>query len=133
MPFGMIYLACVAAIYAGLGVWCTWQPETTSRKVGFELVNASGRSEYVTVYGGLEIGLALVFAASLYRPETVSFGILASVLLHAALVVFRSVTLLRLEAVDSFTFKLAAGEWGLLLAGVVALWLTLRNETWGGG
>lgn len=50
-----LFLILVAILYFGLAIWCCIRPELTSEKVGFDLVNDSGRSEFMTVYGGLEL------------------------------------------------------------------------------
>lgn len=48
------YLSVVAGIYFALAVWCSLDPETTTRTVGFERIGGSGRSEFLVIYGGLE-------------------------------------------------------------------------------
>ncbi|MCA8951121.1 MAG: hypothetical protein KDE27_16565 [Planctomycetes bacterium] len=55
----MISLAVVGVVYLALGIWCTIAPRSTAAGVGFELRGGAGMSEFVTVYGGLEVGLGL--------------------------------------------------------------------------
>ena len=68
------FLAIVGALYAGLAAWCAVAPASTSKTVGFELQGGSGRSEFLTVYCGLELGMALVFLlrvwAGFLSPDT---------------------------------------------------------------
>ena len=123
-----IYLTLVALIYLGLAIWCSVQPGKTSQKVGFELKGGSGQSEFMTVYGGLEFGLALVLLASLLRSETVMYGVWACVLIHGSLVVFRTISFLCFRGIESITYKLAAGEWVVLLIGIAILFLNFRNR-----
>ena len=121
------YLALVALMYIGLSLWCTFQPNTTSEKVGFELLGGSGRSEFLTIYGGLEFGLALILLASIVKPETVGFGLIACVLLHASLVVFRSAGFFLFTDFDPITYKLAIGEWVITLLGIAIIYARSKN------
>lgn len=115
------YLLVVSLLYFGLAIWCSVSPATTSNKVGFDLRGGSGQSEFMTVYGGLEFGIALVFALSMFRDTTVNYGVLACVIIHASLVVFRSISLLIYQGLDPFTYRLAIGEWVVALAGLAVL------------
>ena len=122
------YLAIVALLYIGLALWCSFQPNITSEKVGFKLIGGSGRSEFLAVYGGLEFGLALVLLASLFRPETVGYGLIACVLIHASLVVFRSIGFFCFGDFDPITYKLAIGEWVIMLLGIAIIVARAKNS-----
>ncbi len=117
-----IYLVFVSVIYLALAIWCSVQPDVTSEKVGFELKGGAGQSEFMTVYGGLEFGLALVLLATLFRSETVGFGVLACVLIHGSLVVFRTISFFCFTDIGAFTYKLAIGEWIITLLGIAILY-----------
>ena len=123
------YLIATALIYTALAIWCSLQPAITSEKVGFTLQGDSGKSEFMTVYGGLELGLALVLFACVFRPEFTSPGVLACVLIHGSLVVFRTISLVLYPAVEPLTWRLAAGEWGILLAGCAILWFSRSAQS----
>jgi hypothetical protein len=56
------YLWVNAAIYAIFAALCTVRAGATSRSIGFVSLNNGGMAEYVTVYGGMELGLGLIFA-----------------------------------------------------------------------
>ena len=124
-----IYLVVVAALYIFLALWCTAQPETTSTKVGFELKGGSGQSEFMTVYGGLEFGMAIVFLLAIWPLGNVYFGVLACTVIHASLVVFRTISFFRFSDFDSFTYRLAAGEWVFMLIGIVLLILHSKQAS----
>lgn len=115
------YLIIVGLLYLGLAVWCTCAPLVTSNKVGFELKGGSGQSEFMTVYGGLELGLALILLLAAFRTSMLEFGLLSCVILHAALVVFRSASLFRFSDFEGMTYRLAIGEWVILLTGLAIL------------
>lgn len=120
-----IFLAVVALLYLALALWCSIDPKTTSEKIGFQLQPGSGQSEFVTVYGGLELGMALIFLMPLVWNESTRFALIGCLLIHGSLVLFRTLAYFRFEGIDSFTHRLAIGEWVILLASI-ALLLTLR-------
>ncbi len=119
-----IFLTVVALIYMALAVWCTVDPNTTSEKIGFRLQPGSGQSEFVTVYGGLEMGMALIFLLPLVWHESTRFALVGCLLMHASLVLFRSIAYFSFTGIDSFTHRLAIGEWVILLAAGAVLYLT---------
>ena len=123
-----IYLIVVAAMYIFLALWCTFQPEVTSTKVGFELKGGSGQSEFMTVYGGLEFGIAVVFLLTIWPVGNVYFGVLACTVIHASLVLFRSISFFQFKGIDSFTYQLAVGEWVVMLVGIALLTLQRAQD-----
>lgn len=121
------YLTVVSLLYFGLAMWCTFAPAETSQKIGFTLNGGSGKSEYMTVYGGLEFGLALVLIVFAWRPAMVNEGVLACVLIHSALVLFRTTSLFCFRDIGPMTWKLAAGEWAILLLGLATMFYNGRS------
>ena len=118
-----IYLAVTALVYFSLAIWCTVSPAATSQKVGFQLKEGSGQSEFMTVFGGLEFGLALILLCSISRAQTVTYGLIACVLIHGSLVLFRTISLFSFSGIEPMTYKLATGEWVIFILGLVILWL----------
>jgi hypothetical protein len=116
------WLTAVGLLYAGLAAWCTWDPLHTSRKVGFELQPGAGQSEFVTVYGGLELALALIFLAPWVRPAQTAFALQACLLTHGCLVAFRSLSFAWYGAMPSMTQRLAIGEWVIFLVTAAICW-----------
>ena len=55
-----IFLTVVGLIYLLLSIWCSVDPASTSRSVGFTLQTGSGQSEFLVIYGGLELESILV-------------------------------------------------------------------------
>lgn len=111
-----IYLAIVALLYLLLASWCSWSPATVSEKTGLRLTPGAGQSEFLTVYGGLELGLALAFVIPAFRPEATPTVLLICVLIHGSLVAFRSAGFLLYAGFTSTTYSLACGEWLLFLS-----------------
>ncbi len=69
------FLAIVGLAYLLLAGWCALNPNQTSASVGFTLQKGSGQSEFLTVYGGLEFALGVVFLVPLIRPANTSFSL----------------------------------------------------------
>jgi hypothetical protein len=116
------FLTVVGATYVALGAWCLARPEQTARSIGFELLPGAGVSEYMVVYGGLELALGLLFLQPWLRPERLPAMLEACFLIHLCLVVVRSWTLLTIPGIPSFTKSLAVGEWCILILSAACLW-----------
>ena len=123
MIFTKIFLTLVGLLYAALAIWCSVAPQTTSGKVGFELKPGTGESEFLTIYGGLEMGLALVLLLPLVRNEFLFNSLLACLLIHACLVTFRTIGFFLYSDLSRMTYLLAAGEWIILLVSIACLFV----------
>lgn len=117
-----VFLAVVGLLYAGLAAWCAAAAASTSQTVGFELKGGSGRSEFLTVYCGLELGMALVFLLPAIMNRHTREAVLACLIIHACLVVTRSVSFAMFDGISTSTYKLAAGEWVIFLASLAVWW-----------
>jgi hypothetical protein len=122
-----LFLLGIGLLYLWLAVWCTVEPQETSRLVGFQLLPGSGQSEFLVVYGGLELGLALILLWPLLQPSAAPLALLNCTLIHGCLVAFRTASFFLFSGIEPMTWKLAAGEWAIFLAGVVLL-LTARRS-----
>lgn len=115
-----VYLYFNAALYAVFAAWCTLAPHRTAAALGLATATAGGRSEYLVVYGGLQLGLALFFLyCARLEPR---LGLVFALALYAPLVVYRLVTLARFWPVGAVTLAVAVLEAALLVA-AAALWL----------
>ena len=123
-----IFLAIVGVLYLYLAIWCSVRPESTSKLVGFDLHPGSGQSEFLTVYGGLEFGMALFFLLPLIRPASTRDSLLCCLLIHAGLVAFRSAGFLLYSNIQPMTWKLAAGEWAIFLLSLCAYVMLLSAQ-----
>lgn len=123
-----IFLFVLALLYIGLGIWCAVAPSTTSKKVGFDLIGEAGRSEFMTVYGGLEVGMGIMFALLAWRPESIAYGLLACVAVHGGIVAFRTASFFLFDAMHGMVVRLAISEWLILLISS-ALLLMLRQTS----
>ena len=121
-----LYLWFNAVMYAVFGLWCAIALDATSANLGYVALSSSGRSEYFTVYGGLQWGLGLVFALMALRPDLHRTGVLVGIALYAPLVLHRTISLLRFGPVETMTLGIAALEVAMLLA-ALALWFAGRQ------
>ncbi len=117
-----IFLAVVGIAYFVLAIWCAVLPAETSKAVGFELKPGSGQSEFLTVYGGLEFGLGMIFLWALYRPAEVAFPLFVCLVIHGGLVLFRSVGFFLYTGIPSTTYILATTEWVVFLIAAALSW-----------
>lgn len=104
-----------AAAYIALGLWCAASVEKTSASVGFKMLDASGRCEFTTVYGGLQLGLGLIFGWLALHPEHSTLALGFSLLVYAPLVLFRAIGLMRFWPVAGLTLTFAGFEVAMLL------------------
>lgn len=116
-----LYLYTNAVLYLALAAWCTVKHQQTSAASGYLTLNASGHSEYLVVYGGLQIGLAIFYAYIAARPAYGPLGVIFSVMLYAPIVLFRIVTVVLNWPVSPVTLATASLELVLLIWSVV-LW-----------
>jgi len=116
-----IFLAVIGAAYLALAVWCAINPPSTAAAIGFHLRPGTGQSEYFTIYGGLQLALGLVFLLPLVKADALPTVLLACVLIHGALVLFRSLAFFLYSDIGSIVYALAASEW-IIFLGSLALW-----------
>ncbi|QDT96512.1 hypothetical protein [Gimesia aquarii] len=121
------FLALVGFIYILLAVWCAFAPETTSQSVGFILKPGSGQSEFLTVYGGLELALGIVFLRPLFQKEVTHFSLYICVIVHGCLVMFRTLGFVLFSGFESTTYALAGGEWLIFLMSLTLYIITKRS------
>lgn len=114
-----LFCYSVGLMYLALGIWCALSPEKTSAVVGFELIGGAGKSEFLTVYGGLEIGMGMTFLLPFWGERFLAYTLLVCVLIHANLVVFRTISFVCYGDIGSGTYKLAIGEWIIFITGIM--------------
>lgn len=117
------YFAVNALLYFGLALLCTFKHSETARGTGYIDLNNSGHSEYLVIYGGLQLGLAFFYAWLWRDPDSARLGVIFSVLLYAPIVLYRGCTIFLYRPVSGITLGTAALEVTLLLWGAL-LWRT---------
>ena len=113
------YLITMGVIYIFLGLWCAVLPQKVSTAVGFELQPGQGQSEFFTVYGGLEVGIGLLFLIPIFVKGNMRTVLLACLLLHSGLVGFRTMSFILYAEFATITYMLATLEWLIFLTSTV--------------
>ena len=121
-----IYLALNAALYLIFALWMTFLPTQTAAAVGYTALNNAGRSEFLVVYGGLQLGLAAFFAWAAWTPGMHRAGIVFALCLYLPIAVYRLVTVARFWPVSKTTLMVGGLE-VLLLIGAVILYAGARR------
>lgn len=114
-----VYFYANAALYLIFAVWMTLSPWKTAASVGYEALAANGRSEFLVIYGGLQLGLAAFFALVAATPAYHRIELLFSLCLYAPIVAYRLITLLKFEVKTGSTLAVAALEVVLLLVAII--------------
>ncbi len=117
----VLYLWINALIYVLFGLWCALRLNDTASNLGYTALSDSGRAEYLTVYGGLQWGLGLMFAMFALKPELHRTGLLVAMALYAPIVLHRAIGIMRFGPVETLTKAVAGLEIAMLVA-AVALW-----------
>ncbi len=116
-----IYLYLNAAIYLLFSIWCTVASSSTAQSLGFISLNSSGKAEYLTVYGGLQLGLAIIFGWTAWSGE-LRFGLIVALALYVPIVLWRIAGVSMNWPVANSTLYVAGLELAMLVAAVL-LWL----------
>lgn len=116
------FLAGVGILYLVLAAICSVRPMQSARLVGLEIRPGSGQSEFLTLYGGLEFALGVLFLIPVFRPAQAESAIRTCMILHAGLVIFRSAGFLLYSGIEPATYKLAVGEWLIFLGAALLAW-----------
>lgn len=110
-----VYLWFNAALYLGLALWCTARPEAAAKSLGYESLSPAGRTEFLTIYGGMEFGLAVIFGCLAYNELAWPTGLLFSAIFYGSLVAWRLFAIWKHRPQSPTIHKLAIGEVVLLL------------------
>ena len=114
-----IYLWLNAALYLLFAAWCTLSWQGTSRKLGYLSLSRSGQSEYLVIYGGLQLGLALFFAWTAWRPAMREAGLAFALFLYGGIVLYRVITVAMWWPVSGLTRVVAGLEIALLVGAIL--------------
>ena len=119
------YLYLNAFLYAFLAAWCTVFPAETAAAVGFQTLTRSGQSEYLVIYGGLQLGMAFLFAYFAWSRQPRN-GLVLALAFYVPIVAYRAITVVAFWPVEPTTLLLALLEWIMLITAAV-LWRRSRG------
>lgn len=105
-----LFLIVNGVLYIGLALWCTILPTQTSQAIGFGLPNNSAKSEYIVVYGGLELAMGAFFLLCAFRGSMTEAGLWFALLTYSCLMIYRWSTIFALKDLSSFIYTMVAVE-----------------------
>lgn len=109
------YLWLNAVLYLVLALWCAARPGETAKALGYGELSAAGKTEFLTIYAGLELGLAAMYACLAWNELLRPMGLVFSVFLYGGMVAFRLFGLRRYRPDNGVIRALAVGEVAFLL------------------
>ncbi len=118
-----VYLYVNAGLYAVFALWCTLAPERTATSLGYLSRSNDGKVEYLTVYGGLQWGLAILFATLATHRAPATLALAIAIGLYAPLAFYRWGAIARHRGVSGMILAVAVLETALFIAALV-LWFT---------
>jgi hypothetical protein len=113
-----LYLWINAVMYAVFALWCTLMPEQTAQSIGFIALSHSGQSEYVVIYGGMQLGFAFLFAWTALSGNQ-RFGLIFALALYVPIVLFRTISVAMFWPVSPTTVWTGALEVLLLVSAIL--------------
>lgn len=87
-------LIAVGLLYGLSGMWCAIRPLLAAEYVGYSLTSPVGIGEFVSVYGGLQLGLAAAMLTLAGQATAIRHGLLFSAIFSSVLAFVRVVSLL---------------------------------------
>ncbi len=118
----VIVMRVVGALYLLSGAWCAL---VSGEVMTFLQFSPGGEptprasSEFLSVYGGLQVGVGLALWCCSLHAAWISGGLIFGTLLSCTLAAFRGLSMV-LYPPDSAVMALAVLEWGIAVALVLA-------------
>lgn len=86
-------LRTVGILYLLSGLWCAFQYQLAAGFIGYTLDEPAGTVEFISVYGGIQIGIALAALYFSYKPELANVATLFALFISVGLLAFRVVSM----------------------------------------
>lgn len=122
------FLIFNGVLYIALGLWCTLLPMKTSSAIGFSLPNSSAKSEYLVVYGGLELAMGVFFLLCAFKANMTEAGLWFALLTYGCLMLYRWGTIIAFKDLSAFIYTIVVVETVMAAA---AGWLVWRESSAG--
>lgn len=115
--------------FLSLGSLCFTQPEMTASLLGYDFLNESGLSEFITVYGGFYMGIGLCIGlgailVSFQKPICLFVAITSTLSAFARIYSF-----VLLSPSSSLVYQAAIVEIGVSIIAWVGVYLLQRQES----
>lgn len=89
----MIIFNLIAALYLLSGLWCATQAERSMSFLGYEPSSQFSVGEFITVYGGLQLGIGLAMLIVNWLPQYFGGTLLFAAVFSVVLLLVRIMTL----------------------------------------
>jgi len=99
----------------------------TSNFLGYQFVDNSGKVEYMTVYGGMQLGFSIFFIVTAYYPSLNNAGLIFSVAIYSCIVILRTISALYFGNIQKATYMVGALEYSLCVWGIILLVNNFKN------
>jgi hypothetical protein len=121
------YLIVNSISYLVFALWCLFKPADTAQGLGYSFLNNGGKTEYMTVYGGMELGFCAFFALSAFYPKLMEAGLIFAVCLYLGLMLVRTITIINIGEVPKIIYIVGGLEYALGIWGAILLYIQLRK------
>lgn len=111
-----LYFYLNAVLYFVLAMQSTFALQSTSTRLGYQVLSLRGRAEYIIMYGGLQLGLAIIFVVFAQNPSSWHMGAIVSMALYTPVLIYRFVATLMNRPIPASSMGSIAIEGLLLLA-----------------
>lgn len=89
----MIIFNIIAVLYLFSGLWCTFQADRSMAFLGYDSTSEFSVGEFITVYGGLQIGIGLAMVLVNWLPQYFGGTLLFATVFSLVLILMRIITL----------------------------------------
>lgn len=100
-------LRVIGGLYMLSALWCIFSLDVSANSLGFGFLNSAAQVEYLSVYGGLQLGLGMAMIAVSTKPPLLLGGLFFSLVFSWVLAISRLAGLL--------LYATSPLMWGLLL------------------
>lgn len=111
-----------AIVFALIGIFFLALPERAASSIGLEMTNATARTDVRATYGGMVLGLALLFGWAALAPGRIEAGLWSLLLVYGGLALGRVVAIGSGERPGSMMWSFLAIEVAVALLSAFALW-----------
>ena len=121
------YLIINAVSYFGFALWCLFKPSDTANSLGYGFLNNGGKTEYLAVYSGMELGFCAFFTLCAFYPSLSQAGLIFAVCLYVGLIIVRTITAISLGDIPKVVYIVGALEYILGIWGIILLYFQLKK------
>ncbi len=123
-----IYLLVNSLLYLILSIWCFIKPIGTAKYLGYTFLNNNGKIEYITVYAGLEIGIAVFLAIAGFSPSIKISGLIFCVCIYVGSMIIRTGGALFYGNISKETYMMGSLEYVLGILGLILLFKNIKTN-----